>query len=93
MTYTTVTAVGILFVLVGSSILFFYNPPMKHFDEGVHLFGPFISTTDRNADDDVLDEAQQYMNRSKIFSRIGFGLIAAGSLLQLYSLLCLNSAA
>lgn len=80
-------------MLAGSTILFFFNPPIKHFDEGIHVFGPFISTTQNDADDDSLDEAKAYVNQSKVFSRIGFGLIAVGSFLQLYSLLLLDASA
>lgn len=93
MTPKTVTAIGIALVLAGSTILFFFNPPIKNFEGGVHVFGPYISTTAQGeAEESLLDEAQAYANRSKLFSRIGFGLIAAGSLLQLYSLLCMNTA-
>lgn len=88
---TCIAATGIALIFLGSAVLFFYHPLREEVEDGVHVFGPFITqSVDAEPSDQWEQKAGRALERQKLMGRIGFGLIAVGSLLQFVSVVFLQ---
>jgi uncharacterized membrane protein len=78
--------IGIACVIVGSTLLYFHAIPYQRM-QGVILWGPLAMRVDDPPSGanpvEWQEEANALIKRTTVLSRLGFGLIAAGSFLQL----------
>lgn len=74
------TSVGLVMTIVGATLLFVYALPKKI--EGVIIWGPLALGAGESADSPG-PAATSHYNRAWMCSKLGFGLVGAGTVLQL----------
>jgi|GEM_PF-1304163 len=86
MSASTFTLVGLLLTLVGACLLFFYGLPKKRIGN-VLLFGVTAMEFEDSKARDLPDSEWQplagaFLRRIAILNRLGFALVALGTVLQ-----------
>lgn len=79
------TVFGLVVAFIGVVFLYFYAVPSRD-SGGLTVYGP-IALQHNAGGSDRLEEAGKYVDRAARLSRLGFGLVAVGTLLQTFGTL------
>jgi hypothetical protein len=82
----SLTLVGLGLTLMGSTLLFFYGLPLRKVGDMV-LWGPLAMNPSGMREADWQRIADRFQKRTTFLNRVGFGLVAGGTALQIAGVL------